>query len=228
VTRRKVSSPAALRLARIRWAMTLVFAATTTVCLVVLAVIAANIDSTSRQHDLDADLAPRIGSLSQTVYVSGGSLHLAKLSSDSVARTSQAFGVIASGQIQIASPSQAALPSDTDLARIIAAVGDHSSGVDVTAQSEQGNGFVWAAARIPNGRSLGAIVLVGASTAQSDAAHDQLLLGLMATVIVLVLWQRPPDTCCRAARCDRHYAVSTSRSSFSSRRHTNYGLRLRL
>jgi signal transduction histidine kinase len=182
-----VTSPAARRLARIRWTMTLVFAATTTICLVVLAVIAANIDAASHANSLNADLAPRIGSLTNTVSVEGGQLELAKLTTDSVARTSQAFGVIAGGRIQLSSPDQAALPSDADLTRLLTAAAAKNGVVDVAAASESGHSFVWAVAPIPHGTALRAFVMVGASTAQSDAAHNQLILGLSATVVILVL-----------------------------------------
>jgi two-component system OmpR family sensor kinase len=182
-----VTSPAARRLSRIRWAMTLFFAATTTICLIVLAVIAANIDAASHENSLDADLAPRVTSLANTVTVNDGQLELARLATDSVARTSQAFAIISSGRIQLSSPNQAALPSDSDITRLLDAAAAKKGVVDQVASSASGRGFVWAVAPIPNGASLGAFVLVGASTAQSDAAHNQLILGLTATVVILVL-----------------------------------------
>jgi two-component system, OmpR family, sensor kinase len=185
-----VSAPRSIagrRLRRIRWTMTLVFACTTALCLIVLGAIAANIDSGSRQHDLDLDLGQRATSLAQTVYFQDGSLRLARLTSDSVARTSQVFGVVSDHRIQLAAPNQAALPADAELETMIATATAKRRVEDVEAPTETGKSFQWATAPVLDGTRVGAVVIVGDSAGPSDAAHLRLVEALIATIVGLIL-----------------------------------------
>ncbi|WP_441249571.1 sensor histidine kinase [Kitasatospora sp. McL0602] len=88
-------TPAVARLHRARWAMTVLFAATTAVCLLVLATIAVRTDGQSRANDLDHDAVHRADGLARAVfYDAGGGLYLDPLQDDDLARGADALGVL--------------------------------------------------------------------------------------------------------------------------------------
>lgn len=180
------SSPVTIgRFRRIRWTMTVVFAAATAATLVVLAVIAAQIDEGSRRDALDTDLHQRATSLASTVAFDAGVLTLDPLYEDSVARTTKVFAVVAGDSIQLASPTQAALPSDAVIADLVS--GSRSRVVYLPATSVSGTRFQWGAASVLNGEKVGATVIVGDDMSASIDAHNRLLAGLAVTVAALTL-----------------------------------------
>ncbi|MEO6084921.1 MAG: HAMP domain-containing sensor histidine kinase [Umezawaea sp.] len=83
-------STTAKRLRRVRWVLTVLFTATTAVCIGTLATIALVNDERSRAQALDIELDRQVAGLSRVVYYDGdGKLHLEPLDVDAlVSRTS--------------------------------------------------------------------------------------------------------------------------------------------
>ncbi|MEV0411442.1 HAMP domain-containing sensor histidine kinase [Streptomyces sp. NPDC050448] len=184
-------SPAAARLHRARWVATLLFAATTAACLLVLAVIAVRTDGVSRANDLDHDVSHRADGLARTVYYDDGALHLEALEDDDLARSAEVLGVLDSAgqgrpRIRSASPSPAALPDAEALDDLWQQVRRDEETVLADAPGG-GRDHHWAAAPVWDGDRIGAAVLVGADPAQGRAAHDQLVRRLALGSAALVL-----------------------------------------
>ncbi|MFJ9459825.1 sensor histidine kinase [Kitasatospora sp. NPDC101447] len=184
-------TPAVARLHRARWAMTLLFAATTAACLLVLAVIAVRTDGRSRTDELDNGVSHRADGLARTLYYDGGALHLDALSEDDLARSAEKLGVIqapehARPQIRYARDSRAALPGQETLDDIWQQVQHDQETVLVSAEVD-GREYQWAAAPIWDDDRIGAAVLVGADPARGLAAHTRLLHWLAAGCAALVL-----------------------------------------
>ncbi|MGA5824125.1 sensor histidine kinase [Kitasatospora sp. NPDC094028] len=184
-------TPAVARLHRARRAMTLLFAATTAACLLVLAVIAVRTDGRSRTAELDHAVSHRADGLARTLYYDGGVLHLDALSEDDLARSAERLGVLqAPGhtrpQIRYARDSPTALPGQAALDEIWQQVQHDQETVLISADVD-GREYRWAAAPIWDDDRIGAAVLVGADPAQSLAAHTRLLHWLAAGCATLVL-----------------------------------------
>ncbi|GAA2143670.1 hypothetical protein GCM10009760_30360 [Kitasatospora kazusensis] len=186
-------TPAVARLHRARWAMTLLFAATTAACLLVLATIAVRTDGQSRTHDVDNDVVHRADVLARTVYFDANSaLYLDALPDDDLAHGADALGVLqaaadAQPQLRHAYTSPATLPEQADLDWIWQLVQREQQTVLFTARGAGGREFHWAAAPVWNGDRIGAAVLVGDDPAQSRAAHDRLVRWLVLGCAALVL-----------------------------------------
>ncbi|PJN36678.1 two-component sensor histidine kinase [Streptomyces sp. CB02959] len=183
--------PALARLHRVRWAMTLLFAATTAACLLVLAVLAVRTDGRSRTNDLDNDVSHRADGLARTVYYDGGTLHLQALRDDDLARSAERLGVLqASGhsplRIRSARTSPTALPDREALDEIWQQVRHDQETVLVGAEVD-GREIQWAAAPVWDDDTIGAAVLVGADPAQSRTAHNRLIRWLAVGCTALVL-----------------------------------------
>ncbi|MFI6682483.1 sensor histidine kinase [Streptomyces sp. NPDC050485] len=185
-------APAATRLRRARWVMTLLFAATTTACLLVLATIAAHTDTQSRTRDLDNDVSHRADGLARTLYYDRGTLHLDALPDDDLARGADALGVLQASantrpQIRYAYASAAGLPDQAGLDDIWQQVQHDQETVLVTAPAGGGREYRWAAAPVWDNDRIGAAVVIGADPAQSQAAHDRLVRWLVLGCAALVL-----------------------------------------
>ncbi|MER7468928.1 HAMP domain-containing sensor histidine kinase [Streptomyces sp. NPDC097981] len=185
-------APAPARLHRARWATTLLFAATTALCLLILAVLAARIDAQSRESDLDNGVSRRADGLARTVYFERGALHLDALAEDDLALSAERLAVIqapAPGRPQIrhAPGPRTALPDQAGLDEIWQQV-QHEQETVLVATETGGREVQWAAAPVWDDDRIGAAVLVGADSAQSRAAHDRLIrwlvLGCAALVVV--------------------------------------------
>src|SRR5260370_15209712 len=116
-------NPAAARLQRLRRSLALLYAATSAVCLIRLAFIAAAIDARSRAHSLDAQVAGRAEALARAVWMDQGVLHLDPLSEDELAGASTVTAVLqrpGSGPVQVrwVRPSSIALPAAAGLDRL--------------------------------------------------------------------------------------------------------------
>ncbi|MFH8385493.1 sensor histidine kinase [Kitasatospora sp. NPDC018058] len=184
-------SPAVARLHRVRWAMTLLFAATTAVCLLVLAVLAVRTDARSRTNDLDNDVSHRADGLARTLYYDGGVLHLDALSEDDLARSAEVLGVLeapARGrpQIRYAHTSPAALPDQAGLDDIWQQV-QHDQETVLVSTEAGGREIQWAAAPVWDNDRIGAAVLVGADPIRSQTAHNRLIRWLALGCAALVL-----------------------------------------
>jgi two-component system OmpR family sensor kinase len=171
---------------------TLLFAAATAACLLLLAVLAVRTDSQSRAHELDNGVSRRADGLARTVYYEGAALHLAPLSEDELAGGAESLGVLeapAHGRpvIRHTQPSAAALPGQAGLDEIWRQVQHEEETVLVTARAGNGREYRWAAAPVWDDDRIGAAVLVGADPAQSRAAHGRLVRGLALGCSALVL-----------------------------------------
>lgn len=184
-------TPAAARLHRARWAMTLLFAATTAACLLVLAVLAVRTDARSRMNDLDNNVSHRADGLARALYYDGGVLRLDALPDDDLARSADVLGVLQAPardrpQIRYARTSPSSLPDQAGLDEIWQQVQDEQETVLVGAEAG-GRAYQWAAAPIWDNDRIGAAVLVGADPAQSQAAHNRLVRWLSLGCAALVL-----------------------------------------
>ncbi|MEU4303472.1 sensor histidine kinase [Kitasatospora aureofaciens] len=171
--------------------MTLLFAATTAACLLVLAVIAVRTDGQSRTDELDNSVSHRADGLARTLYYDGGVLHLDALSDDDLARSAERLGVLQAPehtrpQIRDAHGSPAALPEQAGLDEIWQQVQHDQETVLVSAEVD-GREYQWAAAPVWDNDRIGAAVLVGADPTRSLAAHARLLHWLAAGCTALVL-----------------------------------------
>lgn len=190
------ASPAVARLRRTRRLMTLLFAATTAACLVVLAVVAIRIDSASRRSGLDHEVGSRAAGLSRAVWFDAGVLHLEPLREDELAQGAQVLAVLqaAPGKSPTARnvvPGRSSLPGADRLDEIWHRVLDEQETVQVSASAAGGGRLRWAAAPVWDDDRIGAAVLVGTELARSEHDHDLLVRWLALGCTALV--------CCAAA-----------------------------
>ncbi|MFC8731008.1 sensor histidine kinase [Luteimicrobium sp. NPDC057192] len=185
--------PARRRISRIRWTTTIVFAATTAVCLGVLVVIALRVDTSAQTSAFDEGLRQQAGSLSELVSVDdAGTLDLGRLNATQVGRTTSVLGVVTPSSIEYAEPDQDALPADADLRRVIAAQQRDAGVTSFVAPQQRGRTLHWAVApvfdtaKITSSTPVGAVLLVG-GTVPGAAEHATLRDRLVLTSILLVL-----------------------------------------
>jgi len=196
VKRHDPTSPAVARLRRTRRLMTLLFAATTAACLVVLAVVAIRIDAASRRSGLDHEVGSRAAGLSRAVWFDAGVLHLEPLREDELAQGAQVLAVLqaAPGKtptVRNVVPGRSALPDADRLDEVWHSVLDEQGTVQVSASATKGGRLRWAAAPVWDGDRIGAAVLVGTELARSEHDHDLLVRWLALGCTALV--------CCAAA-----------------------------
>ncbi|MCW8098168.1 sensor histidine kinase, partial [Streptomyces tauricus] len=189
-------SPAVARLRRTRRTMTLLFAATTAACLVVLATVAVRIDSQSRRSGLDHEVDSRAVGLSRAVWFDDGALHLEPLREDELARSAEVLAVLelapgGSPSVWNVVPARSALPQKDWLDHMWRSVLEEQETVVLSAPSEKGERLRWAAAPVWDGDRIGAAVLVGTASARSEHDHDLLVRWLALGCTALV--------CCAAA-----------------------------
>ncbi|MET7568814.1 ATP-binding protein [Streptomyces sp. NPDC005492] len=189
-------SPAVARLRRTRRSMTLLFAATTAACLVVLAAVAIRIDAGSRRSGLDHEVSSRATGLSRAVWFDAGVLHLEPLREDELARGAQVLAVLqtksgASPSVRNVVPGRSALPDQERLDRVWQSVLDEQETVVVSAPARHGERLRWAAAPVWDGDRIGAAVLVGTDLARGEHDHEVLVRWLVLGCTALV--------CCAAA-----------------------------
>ncbi|WP_194916986.1 sensor histidine kinase [Catenulispora rubra] len=186
------ATPAVARLHRARWLTTLLFAATTAACLVVLAAVAVHTDAQSRTHRVDDDVTHRADGLARTIYYDDqGRLRLDGLTDDSLADGVDALGVVQNQSgtpaVRYAKPSNAALPDQAGLNDIWQTLQHDQETVLVTAPNSDGTDYRWAATPIYQGDKIDAAVLVGSDPARSQADHRKLTEWLAAGCAALVL-----------------------------------------
>ncbi|MFF7082494.1 sensor histidine kinase [Streptomyces lavendulae] len=183
-------TPALARLQRARWATTLLFAATTSLCLLILAVLAVRIDAQSRESELDNGVSRRADGLARTVYFDRGILHLDALREDDLALSAERLAVIQAPepgrpQIRHTPVPRSALPHQADLDEIWQQV-QHDQETVLVATESGGRETQWAAAPVWDDDQIAAAVLVGADPTQSQAAHDRLIHWLVLSCAALV------------------------------------------
>lgn len=184
---------AARRLRHTRILMTAVFAATTALCMAFIAVLAVQIDASSRTEQLAARVDERAGGLARAIYFDEDSLHLEPLAGDELAQGQGTVAVVRTG-FEAASgglvyrTSTAGADADPQLLDTLAAeVNDTGETVRESARSRQGSAMLWSAAPVWNGDEIGAVVVVGQDATVDDAARQRLIVGLVVACAGLVV-----------------------------------------
>ena len=199
-------TPAIARLNHARWLTTLLFAATTAACLVVLATVAVQTDAQSRAHRVDDDVAHRADGLARTVYYDDqGRLRIEGMTDDSLADGADALGVLqapapgpaqtqaqaqtggTAPQVRYAKPTNEALPDQSGLSDIWQLLQRDQETVVLTVSNRDGDSYRWAATPIFQGDKIDAAVLVGSDPSHSQADHRKLIEWLAAGCAALVL-----------------------------------------
>lgn len=184
--------PAVTRLRRLRWSMTLLYAACSAGCLVALVFIAAAIDTRSRAHSLDSEAAGRAEALSRAVWMDQGVLHLDPLSEDELAGVSTVTAVIqrtGGGPVRVrwVRPSSGtALPGTAGLDALWASTVRAQTTYLTTTAGADGRRLRWAAAPVWDADDIGAVVLTALDSAPGEQSHEALLQWLAAGCAGLV------------------------------------------
>lgn len=184
---------AVARLRRMRWMLTLLYAALSALSLITLAVIAASIDARSGSRDLDSQLNGRAEALSRAIWMDQGVLHLEPLSEDELASVSDVTAVLqrpgpGDARVRWLGPGQhGLLPPPSELNRLWAATVREQEPVLDTVAGTGGRTLRWATAPVWNVDDIGAVVLIAADPAPQERRHTELVLWLAAGCTVLVL-----------------------------------------
>ncbi len=185
--------PAADQLRRMRWALTLMYAAVSAAALVTLLVIAAFIDARSTSQDLDSLIEGRVQALSRAVWIDGGTLHLEPLSEDELATASDVTAVLQrpAGRDAYARwlrPKRSdVLPSSNHLDSLWATTVHNQEPVLATIVGADGRRLRWATAPVWDTDYIGAVVLIGVDPAPGERSHTELIWWLAAGCAGLVL-----------------------------------------
>jgi two-component system OmpR family sensor kinase len=185
--------PASARLRRMRWALTMLYAAVSAVSLVTLVVIAASIDARSGSRDLDSELRGRAEALSRAIWMDQGVLHLEPLSEDELATASDVTAVLqrigtGDAQARWVRPKQdGVLPEVSELDRLWARTVQQQEPVLATIAGPGGRTLRWATAPVWDADEIGAVVLIAVSRTPEERSHTELVLWLAAGCTLLVL-----------------------------------------
>jgi hypothetical protein len=177
---------AAARLRRMRWALTLLYAAVSAVSLVTLVVIAASIDARSGSRDLDSEIKGRVQALSRAVWMDQGALHLEPLSEDELATASDVTAVLqrigaGDAQTQWLRPERdGVLPGVSRLDDLWATTVREQEPVLATIVGSGGRKLRWATAPVWDADEIGAVVLIAVDLAPEERSHTELVLWLAA------------------------------------------------
>ncbi|ANN15928.1 hypothetical protein SD37_09920 [Amycolatopsis orientalis] len=181
-----MTTHARIRLRRLRWRLTGLYAVGTAVCLVVLAGIASGIDADSRSSELDKDVDRTATALSRALYYDdGGFLHLEPLREDVLAAGSVPVAVLewTTGGLAERFPGGGAVAPDVAAVAEGARGGETALGdVSVSGQSRR-----LAAAGVWNGDRIGAVVVAYGDPAAGLRDHDVLVRWLIFGCAGLVL-----------------------------------------
>lgn len=187
--RRERGSPARRRLRRVRWSMTIVFAAVTAAALLALVAVTLHLDDDARQRDAQADLQRYHLELWNTISAGDRGLDLAAFEQEVQQVQPPRWGVISDGAILAAGPDQAALPQDAELARLASEVTVQRGTVVFSADDAQGRPVLWTASAVLPGPGYdpppGSVVLIGEPVPRA-AEHARLQDALLAAVALLV------------------------------------------
>ena len=184
---------AVARLRRMRWALTLLYAAVSAVSLITLVVIAATIDARAGSRDLDSEIKGRAEALSRAVWMDKGVLHLEPLSEDELATLSDVTAVLqrigtGDAQARWLRPQQdGVLPRVSQLDDLWAATVQRQEPVLATIVGSDGRNVRWATAPVWDADEIGAVVLIAVDLAPQERSHTELVLWLTAGCVVLVL-----------------------------------------
>ncbi|MCX4748737.1 HAMP domain-containing histidine kinase [Kitasatospora sp. NBC_01287] len=189
-----MTSPAVRRLRRLRWTLTLLFAAATAGCLLVLATLAAHTDAHSRARELDSEVTGRAGGLARALWFDGGVLATEPLDEDELARGAEVLAALQRGPRggvpsvpRWARPGPDRLPGPQLLSRLWGQVQDTQGTALATGPGGGGRTLRWAAAPVWDGDDIAALVVVGTDPARSGADHARLVGRLLLGCSGLVL-----------------------------------------
>ncbi|WP_067500039.1 HAMP domain-containing sensor histidine kinase, partial [Actinoplanes sp. TFC3] len=183
---------AVTRLRRMRWTLTLLYAAMSALSLITLAVIAASIDARSGSRDRDSEIKGRALALSRAIWMDKGVLHLEPLSEDDLATVSDVTAVVqrpgpGDAQVRWLNPQRTGLPPAGQLNRMWASTVREQGPVLASVADTGGRELRWATAPVWNVDEIGAVVLVATDPAPQQRRHTELVLWLAAGCAVLVL-----------------------------------------
>ncbi len=185
-------TPAAQRLRRLRRTLTLLFAATTAGCLLVLATLAAHTDGHSRAKDLDNDVRSRAGGLARTLWWENDQINIEPLGDDELAHGAETLSAVQAAPgggppvVRWSRPGADRQPAPAVLARLWAQVQGDQQNVLLSGPNAAGRETRWAASPVWYGDTVGAAVIVGADPAQSRADHARLVRWLVLGCSALV------------------------------------------
>jgi len=185
--------PAAARLRRVRWTLTLVYAAVSTVSLIALVVIAASIDARSGSRSLDSEISGRAQALSRAIWIDKDVLHLEPLSEDELATASDVTAVLQRTGTEDARPRwlrpkrDGTLPGAADLNGLWTTTVREQEPVLATITAADGRRLRWACAPVWDTDEVGAVVLVAVDPAPEERRHIELVLWLAGGCAVLIL-----------------------------------------
>jgi two-component system, OmpR family, sensor kinase len=185
--------PAAVRLRRMRWSLTLLYAAVSAMSLVTLVAVATSVDARSGSRELDSEIKGRAEALSRAIWMDQGVLHLEPLSEDELATASDVTAVLqrvgtGDAQARWERPNRAgALPEVRRLDDLWAATVREQEPVLATITTPGGRKLRWATAPVWDADEIGAVVLVAVDPAPEERSHTELVIGLAAGCAVLVL-----------------------------------------
>jgi two-component system OmpR family sensor kinase len=185
--------PAAVRLRRTRWTLTLLYTVTSAASLIALVFIATAIDARSASRALDSRVSGRALALSRAVWMDHGALHLEPLSEDELASASTVTVVLrrnGTGPVAVrwARPSApSALPPASELDALWTSTVREQGPVLATAAGADGRRLRWAAAPVWDTDDVGAVVLTAVELAPLERQHAELVRSLIAGCAVLVL-----------------------------------------
>ncbi|WP_157556788.1 sensor histidine kinase [Nocardia acidivorans] len=170
------------RLRRMRWLLTALFTALTAACLLVLATVAASIDSHSRERALDDGVDRVVTGLARVVYWNAdGTIDLETLREDDLAQGNSAVAVMVRGTDgrwrEGYGHLRSTLPAD------LTAPSEETAAAEDTVFSTMGNSAgqrirVAAAPVYDNDAAISAVVFAGSDPAPSQRDHRSLVLAL--------------------------------------------------
>lgn len=190
MTRRRVhltrpqAAPTTRNLRAIRRWMTLLFASTTAVCLIVLGFIALHIDDDSRRARVDTETMEQVTRLGARLDLSTGSLNLGGVSIATQLPDQEVFGIISDRRIVLASPNQPSLPSDEDLSTLVATMSTPGQTAHFAFTDSRGFPRRWSASAVPELGRVGAIAIVGGPVL-GQSAHNHLAAQIAVTIAAL-------------------------------------------
>lgn len=175
-------TPERQQLRRLRWRGTVLFALTTALCLVVLAVMASVIDSRSHTRETYRELTGTVEQLSRSAVSSGPDVRFDSQGIEAWTSIPGTFAYVDPDGIVVASPSQRALPSSAAISGMVERARRSRGPVRSTAPAVRSAvPFRWVALAVPYSDT---VALAGVSAAPPPA-HRSLDLLLVLTVVGL-------------------------------------------
>lgn len=175
-------TPERRHLRRLRWRATVLFALTTTMCLVVLAVMASVIDTRSHTRETFRELTAIATQLAHSAETSTDGLHFNSQSVQAWTAVRGTFAYVDPDGIVVASPDQAALPASRTLSTLTARALRTDGPVRLDAAPGGDTRSVhWVALAVPYSDT---VALAGIS-AEPPPEHGRLDLLLLLSVLAL-------------------------------------------